>query len=125
MTLQQIFNKVAAHLLTQNAKSELPPVAFPDADYDESTCAYRGSNGTACAIGCLISDEHYDAAELEGRQVTSTAVREALRASDVPLNSRTMELLINLQRVHDDYPPQDWPGALKRVAYSHRLEMPT
>lgn len=46
---QEIFNKVATHLLTQGKRS----VA------SDGSCMYRGPEGTKCAIGCLIEDDEY------------------------------------------------------------------
>lgn len=55
MTNQEIFDKVATHLLSQGKRSALGGVG----------CAYRGDGGLQCAIGCLIPDELYRY-ELEG-----------------------------------------------------------
>ena len=57
MTNQQIFNKVAKHLLKQGRRAR-----------DGNGCAYRGENGTKCAVGCLIPDALYDD-RLEGSSV--------------------------------------------------------
>ena len=48
-TLQELFNKVSLHLLTQGQMSL-------NAD---GLCAYRGENGLMCAAGVLIPDEAY------------------------------------------------------------------
>ena len=50
-TSQEVFDVVAKHLLTQNAKSMDDP-------WDEM-CAYRGENGRRCAVGALIPDDLY------------------------------------------------------------------
>ena len=73
MTQQQIFDKVATHLLTQGAKSMMG-----------DTCRYRGSNGAKCAVGCLIKDDHYDPI-LELRSSRSELVKEALIKSKVDI----------------------------------------
>lgn len=121
MTLQEIFTKVATHLLTQGKKSEI--FTEDDADYPDSTCAYRGSNGTSCAVGCLIKDEHYDPG-FEGRQVSTIQVRTALNLSGVPTDHETMRLLGTLQHIHDARNTQNWPIALQTLADSRNLEMP-
>ena len=54
-SLQEVFDRVASHLLTQSARSLLP---------DGSGCAYRGANGRMCAVGCLIADYEYEAIDL-------------------------------------------------------------
>lgn len=51
MNIQEIFDTVSVHLLTQNEKSQ------ESSFY--SSCLYRGPNGTKCAVGCLIKDEFY------------------------------------------------------------------
>jgi hypothetical protein len=58
---QEAFNRAVAGLWAQkafsmNAMSELDP------DDDYMACAYRGLNGTKCAVGYLIPDDRYDAA---------------------------------------------------------------
>jgi hypothetical protein len=53
MTLQETFDKVCVHLLTQLQKS-----VFLDSN-GSMACAYRGPNGLKCAVGCLIPDELY------------------------------------------------------------------
>lgn len=50
MTLQEVFDKVARHLLTQGQRSILR---------ETGRCAYRGDEGCMCAVGVLIADEHY------------------------------------------------------------------
>ncbi len=47
MTKQEIFDKVATHLLTQNEKA-LNSVGG---------CVYRTDKGLKCAVGCLIPVE--------------------------------------------------------------------
>lgn len=53
-TLQEIFNIVSLHLLTQIKRStkHLKNSWF-------SACAYRGENGLKCAAGVLIPDNEY------------------------------------------------------------------
>ena len=48
MKKQEVFNKVAAHLLAQGK----PALKGED-------CVYRSKDGLKCAIGCLIPDENY------------------------------------------------------------------
>jgi len=52
MNKQEFFDKVARHLLTQNAKSI-------EAFERNAKCLYRGPNGMKCVAGCLIPDELY------------------------------------------------------------------
>ena len=48
-TLQEVFNIVSTHLLTQGQMSL----------NTNGDCAYRGENGLMCAAGILIPDEAY------------------------------------------------------------------
>ena len=117
MTLQEIFSKVATHLLTQSKRSCYPRQSGEGDGY----CAYRGSNGTSCAVGCLIADEHYDP-EIEGGAATSIPARLALSASGVPITNETLNLLTKLQNLHDYRPPTMWPTALAELAQELGLE---
>jgi hypothetical protein len=108
MTKQEIFDKVATHLLRQGKKSTL----------NDSTplCLYRGPDGISCAVGCLIKDEHYNL-NLEGKPVHIGVVVEALRKSGVTNTSRdTLPLLKDLQRVHDHRNPSKWMMELFMLA---------
>lgn len=51
MNHQEVFTKVATHLLKQGRRA-----LFAEKNGFRS-CAYRGDNGTKCAVGCLIKDE--------------------------------------------------------------------
>lgn len=57
---QEAFNRAVAGLWAQKAFSM---AVMPDMDPDDyMACAYRGLNGTKCAVGHLIPDDRYDAA---------------------------------------------------------------
>lgn len=117
MNAQQIFDKVAAHLIKQNEPSR-------GVDQCRYRCLYRGPNGKSCAVGCLIKDEYYSAA-LEGKGIRRPAVQEAVKMS-LDMTTRDFfnveRLLSELQRVHDiavfgcnDYASY-WPKSLQKVA---------
>lgn len=76
MTAQQIFNKVAKHLATQQVQSR---------GRAGGKCMYRGRNGTSCAVGCLIPDSHY---RLEFDSVSD--LRDAIEASPDSLDSNAL-----------------------------------
>lgn len=102
-----MFNKVATHLLTQNMQC-----------LNDGDCAYRGFNGTKCAIGVLISDEHYDS-NLEGNGIGNWNSRlcNALEKSGVSVDcDADMLLLRKLQDLHDGYDPQEWHSRLTTIA---------
>lgn len=120
MNTQEIFTKVATHLLRQNKRSSNPRQSAPTGD-GYGYCAYRGAGGTSCAVGCLIEDEHYDP-EIEGESAHSRAVTAALRASGIPITPEALSLLSKLQNLHDYRHPEAWPTALAELAQEFELE---
>ena len=118
-TPQSIFNQVAEHLLTQNAQS------FAVAN--SRNCAYRGTGGRKCAVGCLITDEHYHPS-IEGCSSTSSGVASRVLASIDPSDTLQEEqyeiqsLLRRLQTMHDHYAPTEWPKRLGRIATEFNLK---
>lgn len=119
-SLQVIFDTVVDHLFTQGrpAKTILNGAL---------TCAYRGDDGTKCAVGCLLDDEQYDP-DLEGNNVQDEAVQLALglRVTDVLMSDelvqRRIDLLAALQHVHDWEPNwmRDDDGKLIELPYKLR-----
>ncbi|RWB08803.1 MAG: hypothetical protein EOQ39_18680 [Mesorhizobium sp.] len=110
MTPQEIFDKVATHLLTQNAKSQ---------DLLGGTCLYRGSKGLTCAVGCLISDEAY-AKGMEGSAFTNLMEVWSMRLPVwFPANQ---QLLAALQRCHDSLDVDHWRSRLAEIADDFGLE---
>lgn len=127
-SLQDIFTKVATHLLKQNKQAK-----FGD------TCAYRAEDGSKCAVGCIITDSCYSE-ELEGHGVCALSVRKALVCSGVEIDAETgdgrvescpfyaeptFKLLTQLQNLHDASPVNQWKHRLKDVANQFELVMPT
>lgn len=122
-SLQEVFDYVASHLLTQNDRSLLP---------DGNGCAYRGDNGRTCAVGCLIADDEYEAIDLLFRRDSEqdpAAEQESIegttwmsvcrvmnRAGITRPSEKMQELLTGLQRVHDQYNVRDWRHILSRTA---------
>ena len=106
MNNQEIFNKVATHLLTQSDK----------ALDEKGDCMYRGLNGTSCAAGCLIPDELYEP-EMENESILNLAndfpdVKAYLRMH----RRDTLRLIDRLQNVHDAEPVEYWYVALDATA---------
>ena len=94
---QNVFNKVAAHLLSMKEQSV-------DAD---GSCMYRGGNNQRCAVGVLIPDEIYDPL-IENHDIASLWGMARVSAFDEPLNKFILDnleddLLFYLQGVHDAY----------------------
>lgn len=107
--LQSAFDKVAKHLLKQRARS-----------YGRRGCAYRGSEGKMCAVGCLIADKHYRYG-LEGMNMQSESVQAALRYSGINVTQDMKFMLEDLQACHDYSEVSMWPQALQRIAGHFKL----
>lgn len=113
MDKQKVFDTVAKHLLTQNAKS---------LSRGRSTCVYRSHDGKSCAVGVLIKDEFYDSS-LEGRSCSNEKVVEALEASlKDKLEFGEIDLLSDLQMIHDNCTPDEWPMVLDALASTKGLK---
>lgn len=106
MTPQQIYDTVKAHLLQQRCVSINPTIG----------CAYRGDNGTKCAVGALIPDSMYDPA-MEGA-VIATLIHKFQVPSYFKQN---LDLLHSLQRLHDTKCVETWRTNLKQVAKQYGL----
>lgn len=94
-----VFNWVASHLIEQDTQSK----------DDGGGCLYRGPEGTACAVGCLISDKDY-----EGWFETTCAdddyIIEAVASSNPEwkIGPNQVHMLLVLQYIHDNYTPYTW-----------------
>jgi hypothetical protein len=124
MNLQNVFDTVAKHLLTQNKRSENTIVQ--EDGIADTICAYRGENGLKCAIGALIKDEFYQPS-LENQTPASNQVQNALKASGIEVGEDfTAEsnywFLQELQMVHDDFDPKNWLVELNQLASNYGLK---
>lgn len=116
-TLQETFNTVALHLLTQNARSVR--ICTDDEDDeaapDGSTCLYRSHDGLKCAVGILIPDELYSRS-MEGNACEFDPVLPVLQRL-----GHDPDLCARLQQVHDSYFPSEWYRQLLDVARTCNL----
>lgn len=103
-TLQEIFDKVAIHLIKQNKRSEL-----------NGSCAYRGENGLMCAAGILIPDEEYKPKfeKQTWRNLTLTGEVENKFSNEIR----------RLQIIHDDTYYKNWYDSLVRFAQEYKLQV--
>lgn len=104
MQLQDQFNFMVAHLRQQGCASV--PV-------DGMGCAYRGTDGRKCAVGCLIPDSTYTPG-LEAKD----AYQIAPLLNTLGLDSG---LCYAMQNVHDHTPPSDWEREFRHVATQFSL----
>jgi hypothetical protein len=105
-TTQEIFDKVAAHLLTQKTRAS-----------GEFTCMYRGKNNTKCAVGCLIPDEFYDR-NLENLPARLLVQKEVMKLA----TPSAQDILYKLQVIHDIDAPTDWEHELRKVGERYALD---
>ena len=128
MNHQEVFDKVATHLLTQNARSR----------GSGNSCQYLSHDGKMCAVGCLFPKEIL--AKLSLGPMTNNASVACL--PDYGLNALGLapllddaegklppdyEFLADLQNIHDnlDCPIEKWPDELAAFATTHGLSFPT
>lgn len=115
MNRQEAFDTVCDHLRTQGCR----------AVNIAGQCRYRGRNGTKCAIGALIDDEHYTA-DIESFGPSNSGVVRALTRSGITLQEGDITFLDALQGLHDTLPGEAFhdvlEGRLQRLAASYRLE---
>lgn len=112
---QQVFNKVALHLLKQNERSE---TKYPTRQ--KPICAYRGQNGTACAVGCLIPDEMYRP-EMEGKLVYTLMGDHVSTRTLFDEEVIDSSLLSAMQNIHDNTSVDNWFFNLVEFAKVHEL----
>jgi len=107
MTKQEIFDRVATHLLGQGCRSarNWPPVLWD-----------KQNTGNKSAIGCLIREDKYtDAAEM------NLAIRkEALTRSGID-DDAYARLLHDLETMHHTAEVDDWPECLAAIAERYGL----
>lgn len=123
MNTQQLFDKVATHLLAQKA----PAMSC-------GGCMYRGDDGMMCAVGCLIDDKAYSP-RLEGLSLSdkgggsAEVIVDAVRRSiGRDLDHDEIAMLRELQQLHDNAggvaPTGDvdqWPEGLRKIATRYAL----
>lgn len=114
MTNQEIFDKVATHLLMQGKKSM----------NDRGECVYRNAAGRKCAVGCLIPEELYsnefEGASPSGTGAKTTRLWEALSAAGLDYTQHA-GFLWELQCIHDEQGVDEWRNGLLRVALHRDL----
>ena len=118
MNAQEIYNTVRDHLLKQGARSA-----------SAHGCEYRNDDGLKCAVGCLIPDEMYSAERLEGRGVRSEEVIRVLKNAGVldgivysGHGDERLNMLDELQNIHDRKTPDVWAEHLNSVAAKYGLQ---
>lgn len=112
MDTQELYQKVADHLLSMKEPSKM-----------DGDCAYRGDNGSMCAVGCLIKDEHYNK-DLEGSILYKDQAKLAVEKSiGRRLKRKEMATLQKLQNLHDNFNNWSKEGGLKEPAKDELQEI--
>lgn len=106
MNAQEVFDKVATHLLTQKKRSI----------DSKKGCLYRGPDGLKCAVGCLIPDEEYDPVMEVGITALLTGLDYLIGKPVVSSLREHLTLLTDLQLIHDAHEPLVWKEQLKKTA---------
>lgn len=96
-TTEEVFEYIRNHLLTQNRKST---------DIN-GNCMYKNEQGLKCAAGCLIPDDMYYP-DLEYIKWDSLVTRKLVPEGH-------MELIQEMQRIHDDNDSITWELALDKL----------
>jgi len=110
-SLQETYNTIAAHLMTQGVRSTKTN------RQGTTSCRYwNQEEDTKCAVGCLIDTEHYNE-KLEGRKYDASPVLKALRDSGYDTTDKDfIGLLYNAQGIHDVFMPEEWPERIIHLA---------
>lgn len=93
MDNQAAFDKMIQHCFDQGVQSRTVRPNWGG----HAICAYRGTEGRACAVGCLIPDSEYDPA-FEGEPVDDINCA-ALKGLDI-------RMLSEVQSLHDCHLPE-------------------
>ena len=131
MTLQEIFNKVRAHLLKQNQRCITASSQFNP----PTMCRYRHDE-LRCAIGILIPDDMYHP-DFEANDIVNLLRKspEFCNLLGLPKYQRAhsnflkkidwdkIHLLKQLQDIHDSRPVHSWRVELKYLAEHFNLHL--
>lgn len=120
---QATYNKVKAHLLSQNKRA-----VSKDGD-----CLYRAPDGSKCAIGCLIPDDKYSP-EFEHKSAARGIYRYGLGIKSQPevynlgkvlatlgFTSEDEHFISQLQSIHDRHAVESWRESLASFAIQEGL----
>ena len=103
MTREEILETVTKHMLAQSERST----------DGAGACMYRGQDGLACAVGCLMTDEEAEAADLFRGDTDVVILQEA---GLIPERLEPhLELLAKLQTIHDSAPVTEWGERLEAL----------
>lgn len=125
---QRVFDKVAAHLLTQKKKSTV--------DETYNRCVYKTKGGLMCAAGVLLPQDitlpedintlgwttlmyHTKDAEVNGYQIYKKLKKKIQKYL---LEESAINFVKDLQIIHDQFHVNEWYDRLKSTAEIHDLD---
>ena len=117
--LQNIFDRVATHLLTQKKRA-----AIKRPEHTVFACRYRTQEGLSCAVGCLLSDRVAKKGDRLSATGAGGSVWDLANHGFLPKtlsDDDTLRLLSSLQIVHDGNKPSTWKTRLRKVAKEYEL----
>ena len=121
---QAAFDAVVNHLLTQGQQS-LRSADLGQMVKGQPRCLYRNPEGLKCAVGGIIDDRDYKP-EMDDGTHGGTGIADLVIEHSFP-NSPHMRaelnLLRELQYVHDGFAPKDWREQLRIVGGRNNLDM--
>jgi hypothetical protein len=112
-TLQQTFDHIALHLLTQNERSKSNDALGLE------WCQYRSPHGLKCALGVCISDKNYRDSFEKGRSEYSSVIKAIKKSGWWPEGESHKEVIVHfnrLQDIHDRESPEMWRDSLLEYA---------
>ncbi len=122
MNRQEVFDKVATHMLKQD-KRAMEYNSFTDSE----TCLYLDGDGNKCAIGCYIPDGHDGQEYRGGVQELLTQFPDLVPLFGLKTNKydcfdgNDIDFLANLQVIHDKDDPSYWRHKLREFGQRHNL----
>lgn len=119
MTLQEAFDKIWAH-----AQLKQPARMTSDAG---TPCYYRHPDYPTkrCFIGCLIPDELYNRDwDIPGTEACASGLYNVLITIENGSLVGDIHALRELQKIHDNYHPDNWNDKLREYAIEYGLVVP-
>lgn len=104
MTAQEVFDAACDHLLEQNARSM---------NSSNSTCVYKGPNGLCCGAAPFLVNYDPEMEEITYDDIVNDN-HPNHRAWKQPADH--MDLIREIQRIHDIHEPDKWRFYLRRLA---------
>lgn len=117
-TSQEVFDAVVRHAAKMPQQSKFAV----NHEHEMPFCAYRGADGNACFVGCLLTDDEAEPIDELTVEGAGGSVRDAQKKDLLPRRLEPqVELLAQLQPIHDDFRPDQWEVELRLFASKNGL----